>query len=120
MSATGAIVQAGGVMCCDEVAFDEKPVVFRVEARGLVLVAGEAVDRVERVPKGEHDNLSQLADLTHQHPHSSVSSGRRVVGNAGSLHVFGIGVAVAAAYSAPSSFERSSLLLLSVRRPRPP
>src|SRR4051812_41819725 len=46
-----------------QVALDQVAVVLGIEHRGLVVLAGKRLDRVERFPQREHHELGQLAHV---------------------------------------------------------
>src|SRR5512132_2275925 len=76
------------------VTLDQEPVVFGVEHRRLVVLSGEALDRLQRVPEREHQELGPVVDVAPQHPDAAVAGAAHVPGHAGVLHVAGVGVAV--------------------------
>src|SRR3954452_18790694 len=79
-----------------QVALDEVAVVLRVEDRRLVVLAGERLDGVERVPEREHHELGQLAAVAAQHPGPAVARGRGVARHPGLDQVGLVRVAVLA------------------------
>src|SRR3954447_7306767 len=54
-------------------ALDQGAGVLRVEDRSLVVLAGERLDGVQRVPQREGHELGQLADVAAQHPGAEVA-----------------------------------------------
>src|SRR5690349_17502688 len=84
-----------------QVAFDQVAVVLGIEDRGLVVLAGERLDGVQRVPQREGHELGQLADVAAQHPGAAVSGRGDVGGDPGLVDVGGIGVTVFALDGAP-------------------
>src|SRR4051812_11772707 len=78
----------------DQLTADEEAVVLGVEDSGLVVLAREGLDGVERFPEREHHELLAFGDCAPEHPDALVAGDLRVAGDAGVLHVGGVGVAV--------------------------
>src|SRR3954451_263137 len=84
-----------------QVALDQVAVVLGIEDRRLVVIAGERLDRVQRVPQREHHELRQLARVAAQHPGAAVAGRCHVAGKPGLLQIVGVGVAVLTLDGAP-------------------
>src|SRR4051794_11507917 len=89
------VVRAHGV------ALDEEAVVLRVVARPLVVVAGERLDRVERVPQREGQELGELPRVAAQHPRAAVAGSLLVPGKSRFFDVRAVRVGVDGANGSP-------------------
>jgi hypothetical protein len=77
-----------------EVALDEEAIVLGIEDCGLVLLAGERLHGVERVPEREHHELGPVVDGAAEHPDTPVSERLRVARDPRLAHELRVGVAV--------------------------
>src|SRR4029078_4356763 len=66
----------------------------------VVVIAGEALDRVQRVPEREHQELRVVADVAPQHPDAGVALRGGVLREAGLVQVAAVRVAVAPPHGA--------------------
>src|SRR5882672_9326714 len=87
-------------MARGEVALNEETVVLGVIDGLLVVLAGERLDGVDRLPQREHHELGQLADVAPQHPRAAVARRRDVAREPGLPYVPRVGVAVLAPHGA--------------------
>ena len=94
-----------------QVALQQEAVVLGVEDGGLVVLAREGLDRLDRVPEREHHELRALALVAPQHPGAAVARRRHIAGDPGLLHVVRVGVGVRAGHcAAPHACDHVVLL----------
>src|SRR5438105_10839515 len=74
--------------------FEEEAFVFRIEDGGLVVLAGERLHGLDRVPEREHHELRAVADVAAEHPHALVSRRLRVAGDPRFAHVLRVGISI--------------------------
>src|SRR5207302_7010461 len=80
-----------------ELALDEEALVLRVEDGDLDVLAGEALDGLQRLPEGERHELGALAFVVAQDPGAPVTGCRAIFGDSRSLEILDVGVGVLAA-----------------------
>src|SRR6185295_2400091 len=83
-----ALSFSDGEMRDREIARDQISIVFRIEHRPLHVLSREALDRLERVPERERDDLRALALLALQDIGAAVSWRLSITNEAGRSHVF--------------------------------
>src|SRR5258707_15504123 len=73
-----------------ETAPDEIAVVFRIKVRASDVVAGEALDGVERVPERERGDLRAIADVALQDVRAAIARRRTIAREARAGDVVGV------------------------------